>query len=255
MVVVTASLANLALGQEPVAKVDRSGEKVLDQLAGHYAKFGAVRLSINAAAQDRPDGPFYADSQIDVAWDGKAQYRIEQMDMWGDGGLWISDGRTLLQDSLELGGTVTLLDAIKSSPLADARFSPGNPQGSMLFSFFHGRKAVDALLKKNSKIVAGQAKNGYDSLVVESIRLGEVTIYYAPKTKLIDRFEYKARPSFDQQMDGIRPVGAALSCQEITYNQIGGRISAKLFSTTPPDGMDVLDRRSKKAVIKKESSP
>ncbi len=255
VIVLASGLAAVASGQKEPQQVDRSGEKILDQLAAHYEKFGSVRFSINTAAQDRPNGPFYADSQTDVAWDGKSKYRVEQMDMWGDGGLWVSDGSTLLQDSLELEGTVTLLDALKTDPLADAKFSPGNPQGSMLFSFFHGRKAIDALLKKESKISLGQPNYGYDSIIVESIRLGEVTIYYAPKTKQIYRFEYKSRPSFEQQMDGLRPIGAALSRQDITYYQVGGRLPAILFSTTPPEGMDVVDRRAKKSSAKQESSP
>lgn len=210
------------------------GKEIIQKIVRRYKEIGAMRVSLWNGAQSIESGPFYTEGQIDVAWDGKGKFRIAQMDMWGDGMMWVSDGKALLIDYLDWSEELESAPIGTRNPLLSGPLRAGADSGSMLFAFLVSEGAVQGELVKESTIKVLGTRQKIEGLEVQTSRLGPVVIRLRPNDFLIAAFEYRSFPSFEMRMDGMETQPNARSLQEVTYLQLGGRLDPSLFIVPAP---------------------
>jgi len=231
------------------ATVDRSGEPALRKVLADMGSLRGVRVELYKTGHVRKEQVMAPQQTTSIWYEGPTRFRILEMAPFGDGKLFVSDGQSLLMDTLDDTEDVTLENAGKNIYSGDPDLSLKGNSSAVFFYLLDGPSAFDKLVAPNSEIVSGVSSEPW--VKFKSADVGAVTVFYAQKNgkSLVDRIEYDNAPKYEARVRAgsraLRPDGS-LVVEEISYVSPGGRFSPSLFSTTPAKNRTVKDQRKKK---------
>lgn len=140
------------------SKPDRSGEALLLQVLRDLRSVPGWHLRIVRETREVEGGAFLADRVTEVWLDRSGAVRLEMVDYWGDGGVWVRDRTWSVIDRLGPLGDA-LVEPAKGSwrEPGDLRRFAGDA-GTPLFDAIAGKPGdLDALVAKDGEIVEGRA--------------------------------------------------------------------------------------------------
>lgn len=226
--------ASLAVQEDP-------GRLALEAALRESAKARPVfvRVSRSRAADT---GPLPEEAVFDLDYSGPGVFRVYQMGVFGDGQLFVSDGRRMLRDPLE-GDTVYLSPAPKSFASVQG---PGSVRSGMplVFALLEGEAALGTLLAKDGKVESrpeGKAARfsfpleggGTAAVVVEAGRLLRTELAGA-------------------NQGGFRNRAGTLLDEVVAWSR--SRLPKSAYSATPPPGAQVVEERGPGTMRRSEGS-
>lgn len=234
-------------------KADRSAEPRLKQVFEAMGKLKSLQVRVDRFSRDESKNPWNSEGSIELAYSQGAKFRVLVTGGWGDQLNYLSDGKTFLTDPLDIPSGVTLKDAKPTIYENDATLALRGGASSPLYYFLAGSKGFDELVSKDGEIVSLLIQNGIEGLKFKSTKIGTVKVFFNAKDKrmLVTRIEYDDLDNKKEQAKMWADWGAEepidpLDVHEIHYHSVDRGLSAKLFDTTPPQGLKVEDQREKK---------
>lgn len=236
-------LASLQSG----VNVDRSAEPKLKSIFEKYGKMRNIRADITKTYRDREDGPFFGDRQLMVWYEGPTTFRVLNSSVWGDGGLYVANGKDMYIDRLDGFQPATLRTfSAKSLRESHADFSGGDAT-TFFFNLLRGEDGFRSAVSPG-----GEIKQVGNAVRFQSKDLGVVTLY-PDGDLLVTRIEYDNLPMRNASYRmfpfwGEKPL-QPLEREEIRYVSMGRRLPKSMFDTKPPKGVSVTDERKKKPPV------
>jgi hypothetical protein len=135
------------------AKPDRSGEPLLLEVLHDLRSVRAWHVRIYRETRESNEGVYLADRVTEVWLDGSGSVRIEMVDFWGDGGLWLRDKHRSVVDRL---GSLREADVLTSRGgwrEPDVLKSFAGDSASPFFDLIVGKEGDTSLVAKDGDIV------------------------------------------------------------------------------------------------------
>lgn len=137
----------------PIQDADRSGEAELREMVGAVGRASAVRIAISRRRVE--EGITYPeDSSFWVDYVQPGVFKILNNGVFGDGELWVSDGKKIMRDRME-GNTVEIGDAPASflAPRSPLQLAQGMP---LVCALLDGEPGYGALVAKTGPVTSSR---------------------------------------------------------------------------------------------------
>lgn len=231
---------------------DRSGEPALRALMEEYSKLKNVRASVSWTSREKASGPYYAERTLEFLYSKPTVFRVATTGMWGDGVTFVSDGKSILRDSLDEDAGLSLHDVQPNVFDCHSDLALRGQASTVLFYLFAGPKALDSLVAKDGFIKKAATKGELDTIQFKSSMIGVVTLLVDARgrQKLVRRIEFD-NLEFREEQARLYPEWVdmpedPLDVQEIRYVSVGRRLDRKLFVSEYKGKLSVQDLRTKR---------
>lgn len=235
--------AALILGSQD--KPDRSGEALLKSL---FVSAGAVKnvtADIAHTSRENANSAFMADRTTSLWYEQGQKFRIQVASYWGDGRLFIADGKTLAIDPLDDGQPIILRNVGVDFMASSSEFVPKAGVGMMTLYFLMGQRGFDQLVDPNGEIVEVKRRQGH-AVLFKSKGNGTVRVFW--DKDLPDRIEFDNKPAMEAayRLNPLwnAPVEDPLNVEDITWRR-GAKFDKWVFDTSPGKDRMVTDERNK----------
>ena len=215
-------------------------------------KIRTLQAHIDRTAQESSKEPWFPGGSIDLDYESGKGFRVESCGSWGDGFVYVSDGKTLLSDPLDLTQGVTLKGAKPAVFDNDPSLAMRGGSFSLLYYFLAGAKGFDEAVSKDGEIVGVQGGPNRDAIRFKSTKIGTVTVFFNPKDRhlLVQKIAFDDLENKKEQAKMFAEWGAEmptdpLDVQQVTYASVNRRLRRNVFSTEPAKGLVVNDQRKK----------
>ncbi len=226
----------------PAPSVDRSGEPLLREMLASMGQVRNVRLTIGRYFLGAP-GDRVSESAVSRVWYREpGVFRLQWSEVMGDAQLWVTDGRSLLRDSM---GTrsVSVRDPLKS--FAEKGSGPSIEEiGSVILWALDGEASLPLIAPEGKRVVRLADVEGLT--VVESASTVGTVRFFARRSGgalRVVRVE-------TQRGSGPAPVsfggGAFITRDEVLEWESVRRFEDWVFDPSPPKGLEVRDERTSK---------
>lgn len=217
-----------------------SGEAILDQLLDRYHKLRNVEISISKAGRARKGEALEASIEMILRYVDPKKFHLDVAEYWGGGSRYVSDGVTLLSESVDGGRPIQLRNA---APLIDSHpelnLHAGN--SSVIFAFLKGREMRSKLVAPNIPISAGRNWIRFASkdFGMMTLTLTDGWIHEIAYDNLPGRMaSYVMTPMWNEKPED------PLEIESVTY-RFGAKFAKSWFDTKPKPGLPVEDLRKK----------
>jgi|CXWL01.1.fsa_nt_gi hypothetical protein len=240
----------LVLAQEPAPKVDRSGEPALIKLMNSLANRKSAHYYVSTYSRDSEKGMFFEGNQFDLTFGGPKRIRLIASNMWGDGRKYVSDGKALLLDYLDISQGAVLKDIGKNLMATDAELDAKGSYCLVTTVLFQGADAIEEIASKDSPVRV-VVKDGISIISVQKSDFGNLNIVYREERSgpvLIrceyDNWDYK-QSQHEKFPDWVDAPEKGTLDLEICLLDSKRRIRKNVFDTSPPKGLSIKDERKK----------
>lgn len=235
---------------EGAAKPDRSAEPLLRKMLAQAGQADKVHYTIGVYNRSVPGATFETDGSIDVWLKRPSMFMIERYGYFGDGRRVVSDGKIVLSDPLTTQGPVTLSDAQKVLTESDETLRLRGYASSVLLYLLAGEAGFDRLIPADGFIVEGPKEGNTASIVFGNKTLGTVLLRYDasdPRMRLLGA-EYNSDGGWTgPPKDMAAFVRSTRVLEKVIRSDVDPKMADRLFDTTPPKGITLVDRRGKPA--------
>ncbi|MBX3111539.1 MAG: hypothetical protein KF857_05975 [Fimbriimonadaceae bacterium] len=216
------------------APLDRSGEGYLVQLLDRYSKLPPFYLWFDRYSRDSGEG-FDKGGTVQLWYGGGKKFRVSSCGAFGDEVLGVSDGHTLLVDSMDLGRPVTLADMpAKWQGLTD-QVAP-NQGGSLVLWLLDGPGSLDRLAERDKPITLLRRGSAF-VVTFTNKALGEMQAEivdgWLVADQIVQRFDFDGEKFESVSRNEYRPFNFA------------PRFGRDTFETKVAPGLMVIDERTK----------
>lgn len=212
---------------------------------------GPAKLSVNLSSRESEARPYFSDTDFELWLNGKGGFRMTSSSMWGDASRLISDGKTLLKDPFDYATPVTLWTIEKQVFDCTEELKPSSGFGIPILYLVHGPKVLDTVAPKESAVVATKGEPA--TLIIEKSPWGRMELFYKEEGKslLVEKIAYDnwAKKQKDHELypEWVEaPQKGTLDVLTVRYGR-RPRFERNAFSTQPPAGLKVDDKRKKPA--------
>lgn len=235
-------------GQAPAP--DRSGETAFRQILKWAKGLDNVHIVIAKSYRESAKMPFYPDSRVDL-WLSGSRFRYETSGYWGDGQVVVSDGTSVLNDSMSEYEPAVMADAKGSalSTLKELKIEVDDV--SPLFTLMAGPEQIDKIVEKTAFIRQEPDHGDEKAVAFAHKKLGTVRLNYhlVRGMPLLDRIDFDNMPVLKEQAKANpewadEPDPGTLNRHDILLDS--SRPSGDLFQVKPAKGREVVDKRKKK---------
>lgn len=221
----------------PVAP--RKGEAELKEVLRALAARGPFEASVAKFTGSGGDNLQELDGALHFSWRGPTSYRAQYQGMWGDTILIIREGKKILTDGLEVGGTAALRDA--GERFIDSWAASGGE--AMLGPYpllFTGEAAAALLAPASGTIEFRTVGTKTHRFVMTGGRFGSVTLQ---ASKRGDDWELDFVET--SRLSG-RGFGSSAIRMESSSLQPLGKTAPSFWAAEPEEGVTLTDLRAKK---------
>lgn len=250
LLVLAIGLSTVGLAQEAAPAVDRSGEPALKRLLESMAALGPTTMDVYVSSRNSEAEPFFSAVDFELCTDGKGRFRLTTSSMWGDGARFVSDGKTLMKDALDLSVGATLWTVGASVFDASDELAPKGDFGFVALYLIQGPGALERIAPKECPVRWVEAPEPH--LVLEKSPWGKLSIYVSEEKGRwrASRIEYdnwaakeRVHELYPEWVDPPQP--GTLDVQRIVYRR--AKFDRNTFRAEPAAGLAVDDRRKKDA--------
>lgn len=236
--------------QEPTPKVDRSGEPALIKLMDSLSKRKLAHYSISTFSRNSEEDMYFEGNHFDVVFGGPKRVRITASSMWGDGRIYISDGKTLLLDYLDISQGVLLKDVGKSLMASDPDLDVKGSYGLVTTMLFQGPEAIEKVASKASSIIY-YSTGGPSIISIQNSEFGNLKIFYR-ETKSgpvvirceYDNWDYK-QTQHEKYPEWVDAPEKGTMDVEVCRFDSKKKVAKNAFSTLPAKNLTIRDERKK----------
>lgn len=176
----------------------------------------------------------------------KTHFRVQTAGVWGDASLYVCDGKTVMFDPLSPGQAVVLTSSKADLVSSHDDFRTGGPAGPVLFTLLQGAEGLAKLAHDKAEVSVKVEPTGRRVFGWQTKELGFMTLTVAPGD-WVETVRFDNKPSQQARyrlmpMWAERPVDPLIE-EAVTYHALPS--DPALFSTEPPKGSNVQDRRPK----------
>lgn len=173
--------------------------------------------------------------------------------MWGDGRIVVSDGKALVNDSLDDSAAVELRDSPSSYPALADVFGNEGSHSSPLWYLLSGDGELAHLVSKDAAIASLPAVGKFQVIGFDTAAFGHVSVYYqAGASPELAGVEYDNKPLL-KRMNQIDPEDyGAVPDSPMTRHWLGSapwKLDPSMLSTKVAPGRRIEDLRKKKPLV------
>lgn len=238
----------LCISQTPVPnaqapKPDRTGEAALRQLLTDMGRISRSEITIEKSARSNRSGVMEPDRVITLDYDSPTKFRIVETGVFGDCSMYVSDGKTLLEDPLDDSQKSVLSKAGRSIYASNKALALKGDAVSLVFYFLAGPTAFDSLVASDSPVTVSANTISFKSKDAGSVKVGYSG---TPGKERVTSIEYDNLPYYQERAQRFGGFGRVpenpLTVENVTYREHAA-LDASLFRTTPHDPKNVEDKR------------
>jgi hypothetical protein len=237
--------ASILAQEAPPVAPDRSGEAALRRLMRDGGAVKDAHVLLRGGRRPNPRGGILEPSRMELHYRSQKVFRFESSSFMGGGARVISDGTVVLRDPLTLNGPVELTNATEEMADASPVLRGAGVAGGLLFRIMTGEAALDKVLDAKGFVIDTVGPFGRALLLgapnntVAIIHFEEVGgKLWVRRIDLEQRRELPAKPPTIAEIEGANPFSL-----EVRWEAVGKPLPDELFSTKPPEGIPVQDRR------------
>lgn len=230
------------------ATPDRTGEAQLKALIQGMSKLNSIHLMITVESRTSLSDAFYYGRTFDLNWGLGGRFRIGISDYWGDARSYVSDGRTLMKDSLDSQEGVELRDFDRTAMDSSEELAARGAYALATIYLLSGESGLAKLAPPESTITF---KDGVIHL--SESPFGNMAIHTELHRGMLraTKIEYDNWPWKESMYEQYPewwdpPLEGTLDVETLTWLSSGSKRDT--FRVNPPKGMRVNDLRTKKVV-------
>lgn len=236
--------------QDPTPKVDRSGEPALIKLMNALSIQKSAHYYISTFSCNSEKDMYFEGNQFDVLFGGPKRVRITASNMWGDGRIYISDGKSLLLDYLDASQGLVLKDIGKTLMASDTDLDVKGSYGLVTTMLFQGPEALEKVATKASPITFSST-DGISKISIQKSDFGNLSIVFR-ETKsgpiLIrceyDNWDYK-QSQHEKYPEWVDAPEKGTMDVEICRLDTKRKTVKNAFAPLPPKNLTIRDERKK----------
>ncbi len=234
--------------QDPTPKVDRSGEPALIKLMNALSIQKSAHYYISTFSCNSEKDMYFEGNQFDVVFGGPKRVRITASNMWGDGRMYVSDGKSLLIDYFDISQGVLLKDIGKSLMASDADLDAKGSYGLVTTMLFQGPEALEKVATKASAITSS-SNSGISIISIQKSEFGNLNIVFRETRSgpvLVrceyDNWDYKVS-QHEKYPDWVDAPEKGTMDVEICRLDTKRKTVKNAFAPLPPKNLTIRDER------------
>lgn len=255
-----ASHAAVTAQTPPATTPVSPGVAAFKKMLESYGKLRGVNFVVWSGSRiGGADRYFNYSNTVEFWYQEGGIFRIDTSSPMGGGTRQISDGKQVLFDPMNIGSNLELRASGPTVAKAVPALDFGRGNACPLYSFLEGTSAYDRIVAEGADIKLSEFDRANYVLTIPSRGLGNLMLYYRKNDPLmlVRRIEWDRVTGGGGRGGGgggggqggpgggaPQPIPDSLFRQNIGYLAVNAKFPAGFFSTEPPKGVRVVDRRN-----------